>query len=736
MLQLERKLFRTWCDYVFRGGWGSASANSSRVWTRSTQALAKTRGPWFLESQGPGIVDLQYVSHVERMAASVAYWKGDTLRGGRWKHIDTWFEAFEQRPSYCASRSDWYTHANDIPPQYGNGVDDGSKEQQTIRMALDGGDAAWRLPLPPLSSSDAPSDVLQPGWGAFEADAPYEAAYHVLENLENVARFAARGAGKEGGWSFMRPDRARLADPYAKPAEGVVLEKVQEALLVVGACLVGNCDTSVDVSSLKALDESMRNDIRASLAYVRDRVGVPRDMSYPAARCLRGALNWLTGLRSPRVELMSNIPAASASPRAVMRLRVVQTRRTIAAASGSIFSCVKACGLNPFWSSQHARRRAADGNWKCARSPELVSEWFQAGKPVQTRRKSSFRPHDRRAWHRSRDRTPSIYMCLAPRATGERRPRRPSDWGGDAKLHASRGGATRCPRTRSASLTRGVTGLPTPSFSTCSIYPDIVRHSHPREGHRSGPQVEADAADEKIGPTLDPSSSPTSRSGRRERGRPSRRTRPVARPRPWHTTSHSYWLSVADKFSRPRVRPERPIRIAIALPRTQRPELPGQDTQRPTLLHTTSSRSRLRGDTTLQAGCAVTGSRWAAPSPWQPQASLSRGSTLCLQREPRRARRVGGGGVERGMGRHRGRARQRARRERRGRLGNRGRELVREGAAPYVDDAARPGAPALARRGSCGRGRGRKARVQSRGHQPGSWCLRLSPYKSRTCARP
>ena len=32
----------------------------------------------------------------------------------------------------------------------------------------------------------------------------------------------------------------------------------------------------------------------------------------------------------------------------------------------------------------------------------------------------------------------------------------------------------------------------------------------------------------------------------------------------------------------------------------------------------------------------------------------------------------------------------------RGRLGNRGRELVREGAAPYVDDAARPGRPALA----------------------------------------
>ena len=89
------------------------------------------------------------------------------------------------------------------------------------------------------------------------------------------------------------PGRYELAVDRRKRKAASFLEKVQEALLVVGACLVGNCDTSVDVSSLKALDENMRNDIRASLAYVRDRVGVPRDMSYPAARCLRGALNWL-----------------------------------------------------------------------------------------------------------------------------------------------------------------------------------------------------------------------------------------------------------------------------------------------------------------------------------------------------------------------------------------------------------------------------------------------------------
>ena len=70
-------------------------------------------------------------------------------------------------------------------------------------------------------------------------------------------------------------------------------------------------------------------------------------------------------------------------------------------------------------------------------------------------------------------------------------------------------------------------------------------------------------------------------------------------------------------------------------------------------------------------------------------------------------------------------------------VGGRGTWNLFERARPrIIDDAARPGAPALARRGSCRRGRGRKARVRSRGHQPGSWCLRLSPYKSRTCARP
>ena len=41
-------------------------------------------------------------------------------------------------------------------------------------------------------------------------------------------------------------------------------------------------------------DAKTRKDLKKSLAYFRDRIGVPRDMSYPAARQLRAHLNWIS----------------------------------------------------------------------------------------------------------------------------------------------------------------------------------------------------------------------------------------------------------------------------------------------------------------------------------------------------------------------------------------------------------------------------------------------------------
>mmetsp|Transcript_54554 Transcript_54554/g.152173 ORF Transcript_54554/g.152173 Transcript_54554/m.152173 type:complete len:497 (+) Transcript_54554:44-1534(+) len=294
LLRLERELFSAWCSFVFHGGNG-AQWQFERTMDKVEAALGETPGPWFLHTDGPSLVDLQYVSHVERMVASVPYWKGVVIRGsGMYPNIERWFEAFEQRPSYTATKSDWYTHIKDIPPQYGPGVP--VKAAAAIASALDGADEAWRLPLPQLAQSQAPSDILQPGWEAFEGDAPYEAAWRIASNHEAIARFMTRGAGPGGGWSRGRRDRAELADPYAPTCDELV-PHADEALRVVTKMLLDGA-VPVDVHAALAVDLKKGGSGEAlakCCEYLRDRVGVPRDMSYPAARTLRGSLNYVIG---------------------------------------------------------------------------------------------------------------------------------------------------------------------------------------------------------------------------------------------------------------------------------------------------------------------------------------------------------------------------------------------------------------------------------------------------------
>ena len=56
------------------------------------------------------------------MNASCLFWKGLKCRGsGRWPNVDRWFAAFEDRPAYLATKSDYYTHVMALPSQNGPG---------------------------------------------------------------------------------------------------------------------------------------------------------------------------------------------------------------------------------------------------------------------------------------------------------------------------------------------------------------------------------------------------------------------------------------------------------------------------------------------------------------------------------------------------------------------------------------------------------------------------------------
>lgn len=135
----------------------------------------------------------------------------------------------EKRDTYMGTKSDFFTHCHDLPPQLGGCVmtDDG----EPIAAQVDGLDgAAWRLPLPPLTATSLP-EPYSPG------DSPardrLEAAAKMVANRSALVRFALRGPGKPGP----RPVSAPLADPTAipaleyEPAMDAALRAVTHALL-------------------------------------------------------------------------------------------------------------------------------------------------------------------------------------------------------------------------------------------------------------------------------------------------------------------------------------------------------------------------------------------------------------------------------------------------------------------------------------------------------------------------
>ena len=73
----------------------------------------------------------------------------------------SWFEAMNQREVYRNIKSDYYTHAHDLPPQLGGCEENGDDEQLQMKAQIDGTDGeSWNLPLPPLSR-DSLGKVVQ-----------------------------------------------------------------------------------------------------------------------------------------------------------------------------------------------------------------------------------------------------------------------------------------------------------------------------------------------------------------------------------------------------------------------------------------------------------------------------------------------------------------------------------------------------------------------------------------------
>lgn len=233
--RLERLLFRAWCNWLCYPALmpGQEQRNRSQfqeMMGRVESALAATPGPYFLEEFGTA--DVVFTPYVERMNASLYYYKGYSMRAEN-PRLAAWFDAMETRPTYRGTQSDFHTHAHDLPPQMGGCWENGEPQMLVNKHRVDHG--PW-FGLPDVGYPE-PENSRQ------------EALARVLKHRDNLIR--------------------------VNPADDALFDEALRCALTF--MMTGQVCPPPAGSD-------------AALRYLRDRINVPRDMSIYAAKRLRDAL--------------------------------------------------------------------------------------------------------------------------------------------------------------------------------------------------------------------------------------------------------------------------------------------------------------------------------------------------------------------------------------------------------------------------------------------------------------
>jgi glutathione S-transferase len=190
-----------------------------------------------------------FVPYLERMNASLAYYKGYGLRTQH-PAIDRWFAALEQRSTYLGTQSDIHTHAHDLPPQMGCCLASGSAEQQRVARLIDQG---------PWPTDHATHPAVVETRQSPPSTAVQEALARMLRHKQRLLEVNPEGARRSA-------------------AAGLALDQALR-------CALTNLLRDASLPPLAPPPGTA-----AGLRYWRDRISVPRDMSLHAARRMRSAL--------------------------------------------------------------------------------------------------------------------------------------------------------------------------------------------------------------------------------------------------------------------------------------------------------------------------------------------------------------------------------------------------------------------------------------------------------------
>jgi len=242
--RIERNIFRSWCEWLCRRNSMFSAIDKRKMNFKQSleklENLLKKSGTGLIDpvfdSNGimrPGTGDVIFIPYLERINASLCYYKGFDLRN-EFPFINNWFSLLEKENTYLGTQGDFHTHSHDLPPQMGGCFKEINEKQTYFSKSIDNGKGLGYLEL------------------NREIDDKYYSRFalmRVIKHKENIIK--------------------------TNPSDN------EEFDIALRAALTFMINNEINIPE---------NCCGTGLRYLRDRISVPRDMPLLSARKLRQSL--------------------------------------------------------------------------------------------------------------------------------------------------------------------------------------------------------------------------------------------------------------------------------------------------------------------------------------------------------------------------------------------------------------------------------------------------------------